>query len=78
MNPCAQATIVRAAGSAWRGPASSETTRSELARLGLTLDDVRALILTHGDSDHIGFAARLHQEKAIPAYLTPPTTTVPG
>jgi glyoxylase-like metal-dependent hydrolase (beta-lactamase superfamily II) len=23
---------------------------SELARLGLTLDDVRALILTHGDS----------------------------
>ena len=31
---------------------------NELAQLGLTLDDVRALILTHGDSDHIGFAAR--------------------
>ena len=31
---------------------------SELARIGLTLDDVRALILTHGDSDHIGFALR--------------------
>ena len=43
----------------------------ELARLGLTLDDVRALILTHGDTDHIGFAARLHREKGIPAYLHP-------
>jgi glyoxylase-like metal-dependent hydrolase (beta-lactamase superfamily II) len=43
----------------------------ELARLGLTLDDVRALILTHGDTDHIGFAARLSREKNIPAYLHP-------
>jgi Metallo-beta-lactamase superfamily len=44
---------------------------SELARLGMTLDDVRALILTHGDTDHIGFAAHLHREKGIPAYLHP-------
>jgi glyoxylase-like metal-dependent hydrolase (beta-lactamase superfamily II) len=44
---------------------------NELARLGLTLDDVRALILTHGDTDHIGFAARLSREKGIPAYLHP-------
>ena len=44
---------------------------NELAQLGLTLDDVRALILTHGDSDHIGFAARLSREKGIPAYLHP-------
>jgi glyoxylase-like metal-dependent hydrolase (beta-lactamase superfamily II) len=44
---------------------------SELARLGLTLDDVRALILTHGDTDHIGFAARLDRERGIPAYLHP-------
>jgi glyoxylase-like metal-dependent hydrolase (beta-lactamase superfamily II) len=44
---------------------------SELMRLGLTLDDVRALILTHGDTDHIGFAARLHREKGIAAYLHP-------
>jgi glyoxylase-like metal-dependent hydrolase (beta-lactamase superfamily II) len=43
----------------------------ELTRLGLTLDDVRALILTHGDSDHIGFAAQLYREKGIPAYLHP-------
>ena len=45
--------------------------KRELERLGLTLSDVRALILTHGDSDHIGFAARLHREKGIPAYLYP-------
>jgi glyoxylase-like metal-dependent hydrolase (beta-lactamase superfamily II) len=44
---------------------------NELTRLGMTLDDVRALILTHGDTDHIGFAARLHREKNIAAYLHP-------
>ena len=38
---------------------------NELARLGLTLNDVRALILTHGDTDHIGFAAQLSREKGI-------------
>jgi glyoxylase-like metal-dependent hydrolase (beta-lactamase superfamily II) len=44
---------------------------NELARIGATLDDVRALILTHGDTDHVGFAARLSREKGIPAYLHP-------
>ena len=44
---------------------------SELAQLGKTLDDVRALILTHGDTDHIGFAAQLSREKGIAAYLHP-------
>ncbi|ALG09999.1 MBL fold metallo-hydrolase [Kibdelosporangium phytohabitans] len=43
----------------------------ELERIGSTLDEVRALILTHGDTDHIGFAARLSREKGIPAYLHP-------
>jgi len=43
----------------------------ELAQLGKTLDDVRALILTHGDTDHIGFAGRLSREKGIAAYLHP-------
>jgi len=43
----------------------------ELARIGLTLDDVRALVLTHGDTDHIGFAGQLSREKGIPAYLHP-------
>ena len=36
--------------------------QAELAAMGKSLGDVRALILTHGDTDHIGFAARLHRE----------------
>jgi glyoxylase-like metal-dependent hydrolase (beta-lactamase superfamily II) len=43
----------------------------ELERLGTTLDNVRALILTHGDTDHIGFVGRLFREKGIPACLHP-------
>jgi glyoxylase-like metal-dependent hydrolase (beta-lactamase superfamily II) len=34
-----------------------------LAQLGRTMDDVRAVILTHGDGDHIGFAGRLQGER---------------
>ncbi len=41
----------------------------ELSSIGKTLDNVRALVLTHGDSDHIGFAGRLHKEKGIAAYV---------
>ena len=41
----------------------------ELASIGKTLDNVRALILTHGDTDHIGFAARLYHEKGIAAHI---------
>ena len=41
----------------------------ELAAIGRTLGDVRALILTHGDSDHIGFAARLHRETGLTPYI---------
>jgi glyoxylase-like metal-dependent hydrolase (beta-lactamase superfamily II) len=41
----------------------------ELASLGLTLDAVRALVLTHGDTDHIGFASWLSAEKGVPAHV---------
>jgi glyoxylase-like metal-dependent hydrolase (beta-lactamase superfamily II) len=44
---------------------------SELAQLGKTLADVRALILTHGDTDHIGFAGKLSREAGVAAYLHP-------
>lgn len=43
--------------------------KAELAAIGKTLDHVRALVLTHGDTDHIGFAARLYREKGIAAYI---------
>jgi glyoxylase-like metal-dependent hydrolase (beta-lactamase superfamily II) len=48
-------------------PAYRRTLVAELESLGLTLDAVRALVLTHGDSDHIGFAKWLWQEKGVPA-----------
>jgi glyoxylase-like metal-dependent hydrolase (beta-lactamase superfamily II) len=38
----------------------------ELSAMGHTIADVRALVLTHGHSDHIGFAERLHAEHAVP------------
>jgi glyoxylase-like metal-dependent hydrolase (beta-lactamase superfamily II) len=47
----------------WRGlPA-------ELAAMGRTLDDVRGVVLTHGDTDHIGFAERLRRERGVPVYV---------
>jgi len=41
----------------------------ELAQLGRSLDDVRGIVLTHGDTDHIGFAERLRQGKGIGVHV---------
>lgn len=41
----------------------------ELETLGRPLTDVRGLVLTHGDSDHIGFAERLRQEVGLPVFI---------
>jgi glyoxylase-like metal-dependent hydrolase (beta-lactamase superfamily II) len=42
---------------------------AELAAMGRSLDDVRALVLTHGDTDHVGYAERLRRERGIPVYV---------
>jgi glyoxylase-like metal-dependent hydrolase (beta-lactamase superfamily II) len=41
----------------------------ELTQLGRSLDDVRGIVLTHGDSDHIGFAERLRQANGIVVHV---------
>jgi glyoxylase-like metal-dependent hydrolase (beta-lactamase superfamily II) len=41
----------------------------ELAAMGRSIDDVRALVLTHGHSDHIGFAERARTERGIPVTI---------
>jgi glyoxylase-like metal-dependent hydrolase (beta-lactamase superfamily II) len=43
--------------------------QAELAAIGKSVADVRALILTHGDTDHIGFAARMHTETGLVPHL---------
>jgi glyoxylase-like metal-dependent hydrolase (beta-lactamase superfamily II) len=39
---------------------------AELAAMGRSLDDVHAVVLTHGHSDHIGFAERIRSEQGTP------------
>ena len=39
---------------------------AELAAMGRTPDDVRALLLTHAHSDHVGFAERIRREHSVP------------
>ncbi len=43
----------------------------ELAAMGRTVDDVRAVVLTHGDIDHVGFAERLRRDHGVPAWVHP-------
>jgi glyoxylase-like metal-dependent hydrolase (beta-lactamase superfamily II) len=43
--------------------------RQELASLDKSAEDIRGLVLTHGDSDHIGFAERLRSEHGVPVYV---------
>jgi glyoxylase-like metal-dependent hydrolase (beta-lactamase superfamily II) len=42
---------------------------TELAQIGHSIDDVRGIVLTHGDTDHIGFAERLRRERGVPVFV---------
>ncbi|HYU49692.1 MAG TPA: MBL fold metallo-hydrolase [Candidatus Limnocylindria bacterium] len=59
-----QVTIVDAGLPGYRG-----YLRDELGAMGHSLDDVRAIVLTHGDTDHVGFAERLRRERGVPVYV---------
>lgn len=39
---------------------------TELAAMGRSLEDVRAVVLTHAHVDHIGFAERIRTERGVP------------
>jgi len=42
---------------------------AELEAMGRTIEDVRAVVLTHGDTDHVGFAERLRRERGVPVHV---------
>ena len=50
-------------------PAYYADLTAELATMGRTIEDVRALVLTHGHDDHYGFAERLRVEHAVPVSI---------
>jgi glyoxylase-like metal-dependent hydrolase (beta-lactamase superfamily II) len=41
----------------------------ELEAMGRSTVDIRALLLTHGDVDHVGFAEWLRQEHGVPVFV---------
>lgn len=52
--------------------------QAELRAIGRSLADIRGIVLTHGDSDHVGFAERLRRETGCPCTCTRPTPTAPA
>lgn len=44
---------------------------AELKAMGRPIEDIKGVILTHGDSDHIGFAERLRRDYGVPVYVHP-------
>jgi glyoxylase-like metal-dependent hydrolase (beta-lactamase superfamily II) len=43
--------------------------RSELGAMGRSLSDVAGLLLTHSDSDHVGFAERFRAKTGAPVFV---------
>ncbi len=43
--------------------------REELEAMGRSIDDIKGVVLTHGDSDHLGFAERLRKDHGVPVYV---------
>jgi glyoxylase-like metal-dependent hydrolase (beta-lactamase superfamily II) len=50
-------------------PGQYKDLQAELDAIGRSVQDIRGIVLTHGDSDHIGFAERLRAELDVPVYV---------
>lgn len=50
-------------------PGQWKELQAELDAMGRSLDDIHGVVLTHGDTDHIGFAERLRKEQGVPVFV---------
>jgi glyoxylase-like metal-dependent hydrolase (beta-lactamase superfamily II) len=41
----------------------------ELTAMGRSVADIKGVVLTHGDSDHVGFAERLRSDHGVPVFV---------
>ena len=50
-------------------PGQFSDLEAELRLLGRSIGDIKGVVLTHGDTDHIGFAERLRRDHGIPIHV---------
>jgi glyoxylase-like metal-dependent hydrolase (beta-lactamase superfamily II) len=50
-------------------PSSWDSLQEVLPRLGRSLGDIEAIVLTHAHFDHVGFAERARRELGVPVYV---------
>jgi glyoxylase-like metal-dependent hydrolase (beta-lactamase superfamily II) len=50
-------------------PASWESLLDAVGRIGRSLSDIQAIVLTHAHFDHVGFAERARRELAVPVHV---------
>jgi glyoxylase-like metal-dependent hydrolase (beta-lactamase superfamily II) len=57
-------------------PSSWKSLQRALSKLGRSVGDIEAVVLTHGHFDHMGFARRAHEELGVPVWAHERETAV--